>query len=162
MFSVFSRDPGLRSKEAALLDAKRALQEAERHGHVTITLGTKGGQSRTVPITSPHQVTALREAGQVQGPHHNLIPSGMSVRQWQKPLEQIRNIIRDVTGKGLHDLRAAYACERYRQLTGHDAPVVAGRMVASRAADYAARLRIGEELGHHRVDVVSSYVGGRA
>lgn len=157
-----ARHLGLRSKEAALLDAKKALQEAERHGHVTITLGTKGGQSRTVPITSPHQVTALREAGQVQGAHHNLIPKNMSLRQWQKPLEQIRNIIRSVTGKGLHDLRAAYACERYRQLTGHDAPVVAGRMVASRAADYAARLRIGEELGHHRVDVVSSYVGGRA
>lgn len=157
-----ARHLGLRSKEAALLDARKALQEAERQGQITVTLGTKGGQTRMVPITSPQQLTALREACRVQGTQRNLIPRNLSLKQWQKPLEQIRNTIRDATGRGIHDLRAAYACDRYRQLTGHPAPVVAGHRIASQAADYAARLRIAEELGHHRIDVVAAYIGSRA
>ncbi|MGC8553624.1 MAG: integrase domain-containing protein [Phycisphaerae bacterium] len=157
-----ARHLGLRSKETALLDARKALQEAVQRGQITVILGTKGGQTRIVPITSQKQIEALREASKVQGRQYNILPQQMSLKDWQKPLEQIRDTIRDATGQGIHDLRAAYACERYRQLTGHDAPVVAGRMLASRAVDYAARLRISEELGHHRIDVVSSYIGGRA
>jgi predicted DNA-binding protein (UPF0251 family) len=60
----------------------------------------------------------------------------------------------------IHDLRAAYACERYRQLTGAAAPVVAGRQTVNRTIDRTARQTIAQELGHGRIDVVSAYIGG--
>ena len=64
--------------------------------------------------------------------------------------------------KGFHELRAAYACERYEQLTGHAAPVNGGRCnYINRDIDQQARQQISLELGHKRTDVVSAYVGGR-
>src|SRR5690606_28561802 len=43
------RELGLRSKEASLLDAGRALKEAQSRGAVTLSEGTKGG--RTPPLS---------------------------------------------------------------------------------------------------------------
>ena len=51
------------------------------------------------------------------------------------------------------------ACERYEQLTGSRAPVIAGVRRASRADDHKARDAIARELGHARRDVVAAYVG---
>ncbi len=59
-----------------------------------------------------------------------------------------------------HDLRAAYACARYETLTGHAAPVVAGRRIADRKTDDQARQTIAQELGHGRMEVLDSYIGG--
>ena len=65
--------------------------------------------------------------------------------------------------KGFHELRAAYACERYEQLTGHAAPVNGGHCSRiDRDLDQQARQQISHELGHNRIDVVSAYIGGRA
>ena len=61
--------------------------------------------------------------------------------------------------RGFHELRAAYACERYQQLTGAAAPVVAGGRQVSKEEDTAARWVLTQELGHGRIDVVSSYIG---
>lgn len=61
---------------------------------------------------------------------------------------------------GFHELRAAYACERYQEIMGTHAPVF-GSPVENREADYEARLTIANELGHGRIDVVSEYIGGR-
>jgi len=64
--------------------------------------------------------------------------------------------------KGFHELRAAYACERYEQLTGHAAPVNGGHCYRiDRDLDEQARQQISLELGHNRIDVVSAYIGGR-
>ena len=60
---------------------------------------------------------------------------------------------------GFHDLRAAYACERYEALTGAPAPVVAGERRVERATDHAARAMISQEIGHGRIEVVAAYVG---
>ena len=65
--------------------------------------------------------------------------------------------------KGFHELRAAYACERYEQLTGHAAPVNGGHCYRiDRDFDRQARQQISLELGHNRIDVVVAYIGGRA
>jgi len=65
--------------------------------------------------------------------------------------------------KGFHELRAAYACERYEQLTGHAAPVNGGHCYRNeRDLDQKARQQISLELGHNRIDVMSAYIGGRA
>jgi hypothetical protein len=59
--------------------------------------------------------------------------------------------------KGFHELRAAYACERYEQLTGHTAPVNGGHCYrVDRNLNQQARRQISLELGHNRIDVVSA------
>jgi hypothetical protein len=156
-----ARELGLRSKEASLIDAKAALREASERGAITITLGTKGGREREVPVVSERQLEALRHAAEAQGRDHSLIPSEMSWKEWREgTLRDAREVVQEHTGGGLHDLRAAYACERYEALTGWAAPVAGGE-IADRDADREARLTIAEELGHGRIDVVSEYVGGR-
>ena len=157
-----ARELGLRSEEASLLDARKSLAEADRAGKVTVTLGTKGGRLREVPITTTKQVDALRGAAAAQGQRRSLMPTDATWKTWREGgLRKIRETVQQHTGGGLHDLRAAYACDRYKALTGHDAPVIAGRVV-DRAADLAARQQIARELGHGRIGVVSSYVGGRS
>jgi hypothetical protein len=58
-----------------------------------------------------------------------------------------------------HDLRAAYACERYKALTGYDAPCIVGRRLAPRDEHQRAAERLAQELGHNRTDVLASYYG---
>ena len=103
----------------------------------------------------------LIRAAEAQGKDRNLIPTHLSWRQWNSKVHHVWAAVRNDHGlKKIHDLRAAYACERYRQLTGSAAPVVAGRRIADRSTDRAARLTIAQELGHARIDVVSAYIGG--
>lgn len=154
------RELGLRSKEASLLDASRALREAAR-GAVTVDHGTKGGRVREIQIARPEQLQALQRAAAAQGDARAVMPAGDNWRSWREGgLRDTRETVQEVTGGGLHDLRSAYACERYEQLTGHAAPV-AGGVIADRQADKEARELIASELGHGRIDVVSSYIGGR-
>ncbi len=150
---------GLRSKEGALLDASRALQEALRRGVVSITAGTKGGRPRTVPVTSDHQLAALERGAHVQGDARSLIPPGQTWAAFRAgELREVRERLQEHGIKRLHDLRAAYACERYAALTGHTAPVLGGE--AGKWADRAARAQVAAELGHGRTDVTNAYLGG--
>lgn len=65
--------------------------------------------------------------------------------------------------KGFHELRAAYASERYEQITQHRAPINGGECCQlDKPLDREARRQISYELGHGRIDVVASYIGGRA
>lgn len=157
-----ARDLGLRSKEASLLDARSALIEARERGAITVTEGTKGGREREVPITSERQIQTLERAAEIQGDARNLIPPEQSWKEWREGgLREGREAIQEALGgHGYHDLRAAYACERYTDLTGHDAPVLGGE-IEDRELDREARLQISEELGHGRIDVVAEYIGGR-
>jgi len=108
----------------------------------------------------PLATTALQRAAELQGNNRNLAPEGSSYAQWRDHAYHAwSRVSHDVELKGFHDLRAAYACERYEQLTGRPAPVVAGERVADKREDLAAREIISAELGHGRVDVVSAYVG---
>ncbi|MEW6772156.1 MAG: integrase domain-containing protein [Bacillota bacterium] len=157
-----ARDLGLRSKEASMLDARAALAEARERGAITVTEGTKGGREREIPITGEHQIQALERAAEIQGDGRNLIPSDQTWKEWRDGgLRDGREAVQEaIGGHGYHDLRAAYACERYEALTGHDAPVFGGR-IEDRDLDREARMKISEELGHGRIDVVAEYLGGR-
>lgn len=157
-----ARDLGLRSKEASMLDARAALAEARERGAITVTEGTKGGREREIPITNEQQIQTLERAAEIQGDGRNLIPSDQTWKEWREGgLRDGREAIQEaIGGHGYHDLRAAYACERYKNLTGHDAPVLGGR-IEDRDLDLEARMKISEELGHGRIDVVAEYLGGR-
>jgi hypothetical protein len=155
---------GLRLREASMLNARAALGQAMKHGAVNITAGTKGGRGhrvdRWVPV-SKSGIGCLVRAANAQGTGRNLIPAEFSWRQWNTRVHHVWASVRGDYGlKKIHDLRAAYACERYRQLTGSAAPVITGRQCADRSADRVARQAIAQELGHGRIEVVSAYIGG--
>lgn len=156
-----SREFGLRSKEASLLDANKALREARNRGAVTISEGTKGGRGREVQITRPEQIAALSRAAATQGNARALMPRAQNWKQWRETgLRETRETLQTYGIERLHDLRAAHACDRYQQITGTLAPVLGGQIL-DRAADTAARLKISKELGHARIEIVASYIGGR-
>lgn len=151
-----ARNLGLRSKEASLLDARKALQHAQENGFIRVKDGSKGGRLREIPIINKGQLDTLQLAAQAQGSAAAVMPPDLNWKQWRQG--ELRTV-REAVG-GLHELRSAYACERYEAITGHAAPC-AGGQILDKDVDYGARLVISEELGHGRTDVVSEYVGGR-
>lgn len=155
-----AREFGLRSKEAALLNAHSALKEAQTRGYINILDGTKGGRGREVPITHENQLQALKNASTTQENTRAVMPSDKNWAQYRNELQHVREILKENGFAGLHDLRSAYAADRYEQLTGQPAPVN-GSAIADRGADQAAREQITAELGHGRIDVVAAYIGGR-
>jgi hypothetical protein len=158
-----ARHLGLRSKEASLLDVHKALLDARRQGSFAIKSGSKGGRGRLVPATTDRQIAVLKRAAMLQpADHRSLIPIELNWKEWREgPLRAGREVLQTAFDgcAGYKDLRAAYACERYKALTGFDAPVISRKSI-DRALDQAARNTIAEELGHLNVSVVSAYVGG--
>lgn len=157
-----ARDLGLRSKEASLINARSALNEARNTGKVTIVYGTKGGKAREVPITHERQIESLSRAAEIQGEGRSLVPNTQTWSQFRNgELRDTRETLQTHGVTGIHDLRAAYASERYQALTGERTPLEGGQ--ASKADDLAARKTIAVELGHgpERVDVIAAYIGGR-
>jgi hypothetical protein len=165
LIAELARTLGLRFREASLLDTRQALREALRERRVNICEGTKGGRGkwvdRWVP-TTPAALSALQRAVVLQQGARNLIPTDQNFRQWRDHAYGVWRLAKRYELTGFHDLRAAYACERYRTLTGLPAPVVAGRRLADREADRAARQVIAQELGHGRVEILNAYVGSGA
>lgn len=162
---LLCREFGLRSKEAACLDIQKALREARKNQWIEVNKGTKGGRDRYVQITNEERQIRAHEFAKSQLGKNDtaLIPKELNLAQYKHG--EMRNarveLEEQTNATGLHELRAAYACERYRELTGHDAPCISqsGHREITREEDHAARLVIAKELGHGRIDVVAAYVG---
>lgn len=160
-----ARHLGLRFREASLFNAREALRQADQYSRINITEGTKGGRGkqadRWVPVPADSRAMLAAAAG-LQADRRNLLPAGWDYVQWRNHAYAVWRRAAGPAGiRGFHVLRAAYACERYRQLTGCPAPVMAhGRRAASKAADREARTALAHELGHGRIDVVAEYIGG--
>ncbi|MFT6164479.1 MAG: hypothetical protein ACJA1T_000482 [Zhongshania aliphaticivorans] len=155
---------GLRFKEASLLNAKQALKQANQLGRINITQGTKGGRGkgtdRWVPITTTAQITLLTQAAQIQDKAKSLVPTNKSYNQWRDhAYYQWRTVNKATIINGFHDMRAAYACERYHAITGFPAPVLNGIRQANKTLDTQARVILSQELGHNRIDVIAAYIG---
>lgn len=152
---------GLRAKEASLLDAVKALNEAESGKSVSIAYGAKGGKHRAVPIFKVAQITALKQAVKAQGAARSVMPVDKTWVAWlDGGLRKGRNQLHLFGMRGYHELRSSYAANRYETIMGVSAPANGG-VIQDKVADSAARLQIADELGHGRIDVVSEYVGGR-
>ncbi|WP_433735047.1 integrase domain-containing protein [Pseudomonas monteilii] len=166
---MLARATGMRLREAILADLPRLQREAVHLGRINIQDGTKGGRSgASAPrwIIATEQVNAALQFALDASPprSRNLLASDESYAAFlQKTVLPARETLHEHGLKGLHDLRAAYACERYEQLTGHTAPVNRSHCYRiDRGLDQLARQQISLELGHNRIDVVSAYIGGRA
>ncbi len=160
---LLARELGLRFREASLIDAKQALHQAREKGYINITEGTKGGRGREidrwVPITQQAKF-ALETAVQIEKEGRNIIPQGMSFSQWRDHAYYVWSKVTATDQiTGFHDFRAAYACERYEQITGHSAPVISGERLVDKRIDKSTREIISNELGHSRLDVTAAYLG---
>jgi Integrase len=163
-----ARATGMRLREAILADLPRLKREAEHYDKINIQDGNKGGRGGA---TAPRWITvddhireALRYAEQVSPDgSRNLLAPNESYLDFQREIVRpARDILHTHDLKGFHELRAAYACERYEQITHHLAPINGGRCRRlNPRLDREARLQISYELGHGRIDVVSAYIGGR-
>jgi integrase len=148
---------GLRREESLKLKPRQADE-----GQWLMLQGswTKGGRPRSIPIRTPAQRALLDRAKAFAG-HGSLIPPDL------KYIQQRRRYDSETHRVGLakmHGLRHAYAQERYRELTGWDAPAAGGPGMRQltpeqRLADHDARLRISSELGHGREQITTVYLG---
>ncbi len=163
LIAQLTRQLGLRFKEASMLDCGLALEQARSLGKVNITRGTKGGRGngsdRWIPVDAK-TLNLIKKAALVQDNEKNIIPLDMSYVQWRDhAYNQWRKATQETSINGFHDMRAAYACERYQGITGCPAPVMNGKRQASKSLDARARTILAQELGHNRIDVVAAYIG---
>jgi hypothetical protein len=163
-----ARATGMRLREAILADLPRLNREGKEYGKINIQDGTKGGRSgasapRWITVND-HIRDALRFAEQVSpdGSRNLLAPNERYLDFLQGIVRPARDILHTYRLKGFHELRAAYACERYQQITHHPAPINGGRCYRlDRHLDQEARVQISYELGHNRIVVVAAYIGGQ-
>ena len=165
---LLARATGMRLREAILADLPRLSREANELGRINIQDGTKGGR---VGASAPRWIAmddhvrgALAFARQVSpaGSRNLIAPHESFLNLLQEIIRPARDILHVHNLKGFHELRAAYACERYAQITQHCAPINGGQCCqVDRNLDREARMQISYELGHGRIDVVAAYIGGR-
>jgi integrase len=148
---------GLRREEAI----KFRPRFADRTSHILLKGSwTKGGRERVVPITSPEQWAALREAHRVAGAG-SLIPAHKTYIQQRRTYEgqcKVAGLSRT------HGLRHLYAQMLYEELTGWKSPAAGGPVASMltqpmRVMDAIARQTISEQLGHERPQITATYLG---
>ncbi|MCV4275470.1 integrase domain-containing protein [Pseudomonas capsici] len=166
---LLARATGMRLREAILADLPRLSREANELGRINIQDGTKGGRTgasapRWIAVDD-HIRDALGFAWRASptGSRNLIAPNESYLNLLQERIRPTRDILHAHNLKGVHELRAAYACERYEQITQHRAPINGGRCCQlDRNLDREARRQISYELGHGRIDVLAAYIGGRA
>jgi len=149
--------------------------------------GIKNGQPRTFKAQN---ISAFQQAQQFVRDHPDifakgsLIPSDMSYSQYRDFAYNILRIINEDIGscQCFHAFRHAFAHASYTakwiERTGHEVkcPVEVGKFGKDwreyataatglstdevRELDKEIRLAVGEELGHHRIDITNAYLGG--
>ncbi|MPZ46291.1 MAG: integrase, partial [Betaproteobacteria bacterium] len=120
----------------------------------------KGGRSREIPIRTDVQRHLLDEAKAFAG-RGSLIPRES---RYVDQLRRFEHQCRQASIHRVHGHRHAYAQQRYRDLTGWNAPAAGGPSLKSltpeqKALDQEARLTISQELGHEREAVTAVYLG---
>ena len=148
---------GLRAREAMQLRP----HVADKGSYLALTVGTKGGRDRVVPIDTPEKRELIDKA-------KTFAASKLaSTSDPTKTLAQVKNhyyhVLRScgitrAEGITSHGLRHGYANDRYEQIAGQPSPVRGGT-ASDRDTDLAARLEVAEELGHSRESVTTHYLG---
>lgn len=122
----------------------------------------KGGRGRTVPIRTSEQRYWLEQAKQLAKRFDSsLIPENKNYIQQRRVYD--KQVIRAGLKK-LHGLRHAYAQQRYKELTGWEAPINGGLKAEQllgyqKEIDCRARMVLTEELGHSREQITVNYLG---
>lgn len=149
-----ARATGMRLREAILADLSRLSSEAESLAKINIQDGTKGGRAgasahRWITVDA-HIRVALEFAKQVSpaGSRNLIAPNERYLTILREIVRPARDTIHAHNLKGFHELRAAYACERYEQITQHRAPINGGECCQlNQRLDREARKLVSYELG---------------
>lgn len=165
---LLCRSFGIRLREAILANLADWHRQARERGQIDIREGTKGGRGkeveRWVPVSERGRV-ALREAIQVrrQLGGQNLLRADETFDDLVNDGEvhRARKSLHEFGIKGYHELRAAWACERYEEISGVTAPILQVGTSPGQRKDDQVRLALARELGHDRIDVVAAYIGAR-
>ncbi len=165
---LLARATGMRLREAILADLPRLHREAQHLGRINIQDGTKGGRAgasapRWIAVNDNVRGT-LEFARQVSpaGSRNLIAPNESYLNVLQEVARPARDILHGHNLKGFHELRAAFACERYEQITQHCSPISGGDCrQMDWCLDREARRQISYELGHGRIDLLAAYIGGR-
>lgn len=163
---LLARATGMRLREAILADLPRLCREASKLGRINIQDGTKGGRAGTSAQrwigVDDHVLDALAFATKASpaGSCNMIAPKKNYKSVLQKIARPARKILHAHRIKGFHELRAAYACERYEHVTRNMAPINGGALYRhDRYSNAKARIQIARELGHGRIDIISAYIG---
>ena len=133
---LLARATGMRLREAILADLLRLSREANALGRINIQDGTKRGRAGA---SAPRWITvddhirgALGFARQVSpvGSRNLIAPHESYLNVLQEIVRPARGILHAHNLKGFHELRTAYACERYEKITQHRAPINAARWIS--------------------------------
>jgi site-specific recombinase XerD len=122
----------------------------------------KGGRSRIIPIRTDEQRYWLEQVKLVAGKFgDSLIPQEKNYIQHRYIYEKQ---VSRAGLKNLHGLRHAYAQQRYKELTGWEAPINGGPKSREltpeqKEIDYQARMILSGELGHGREQITVNYCG---
>jgi hypothetical protein len=161
--TALARHGGLRLREACLANLPRLASEIAARQACNIVDGAKGGRDAPRWIPSTPQLKAAVENATLLLPcqSNNLLLSGETFIQFVRgEVRRARSVLQAHGIKGFHELRAGYACQRYREITGQLPRINGGSAVAA-SLDAKARETIAYELGHGRMEVASAYLGGR-
>jgi integrase len=148
---------GLRGKEAMMLRPYLA----DKGAYLDVSVGTKGGRPRAVPINTAEQRALLSEAKTFAAVKDSSTSDpNRSLAQWKNHYYHVLRRCGITRENGLtgHGLRHAYANDRHKALSGQDSPVRGGKLV-NREDDRAARIQVAEELGHSRESITTHYLG---
>ena len=165
---LLCRSFGIRLREAILANYADWQRQARERGQIDVRDGTKGGRGkeveRWVPV-SERGLLAIREAvharNQLGG--QNLLKPDENFDDLVNDGEvhRARKVLHECGIKGYHELRAAWACERYKEISGATAPILQTGTSPGQQNDDQFRLSLACELGHDRIDVVAAYIGVR-
>ncbi|WP_110656609.1 integrase domain-containing protein, partial [Pseudomonas jessenii] len=163
-----ARATGMRLREAILADLPRLKHETEHCGKINIRDDVQGGRSRAsalrwITVNDPiHDALKFAEQVSPNGSRNLLAPNESYVDLQRQIVRPAREVLHSHNLKGFHELRVAYACERYEQITHHLAPINGGRCYQlDRRLDQDARVQISYELGLGRIELLSTYIGSR-
>jgi hypothetical protein len=148
---------GLRRKESIMI---RPAWADRGDRIVLLDSWAKGKRAREIPVRNAEQRQVLDEAKQFAG-KGSLIPKEM---RYVEQVKRFETQCRKVGIHHVHGLRHHYAQERYRELTGWECPANGGPKSKAltpeqKAIDHEARMKITEELGHGREQIVAQYLG---
>lgn len=154
------RHLGISVREAFFLDAQAALETAKGEGCISLESGKEGPYTqRIINISMPKQIAVLEKASAVQDVHRDP-QSKQAWRLWKQSSLPAAKEILLAHGLSFCDCRAAFACDLYKQWSGHEAPILGGS--APNFEDLEAREHVAYELGNLHIWETDAYVGARA
>ena len=148
---------GLRVRESMQLRPN----VADKGAYLALTVGTKGGRDRVVPIDTPEKRELIEKAKTFAASKlASTSDPNLTLAQAKNHYYHVLRACGITRAQGLtsHGLRHGYANDRYEQISGTPSPVRGGTP-PDRETDQATRLEVAEELGHSRESITTHYLG---